>query len=1092
VIPNVLHSKLTKPHIAKMTERERLYPMMAEILTKRLTTVIAGAGFGKTTLIAQAAERLNTKTLWYRLDSSDKDFTTFIGYLIAGLQDYDARFGEKTCQRIAQAQVIHREREAILRAFLNELESMITKTLLIILDDYHSIAESTEVRETISFLLENIPASIHLILISRIDPGLPLSRLRSTRDVLDIRERDLTFTPAEIEELYGRLFTIKLKAASLKILHSRTGGWAAGLILVYHYSRGKSPEDIEGFLANLKGSHRFIANYLEENVYHLQPSAIKDFLCKTSILSRLNAVFCNRLLGITDAQEILRNLEKDHLFTFPFDEERQWYSYHHLFQEFLQTRLIELGQEVIVNLHRKAAKLWDERGQEEEAIKHYLAAGEIIPACRLLATMGRRKLLKEGRLQLISSFIREIPEAHLSREPWIQYIQARVFELSGKPSEAIRTYEKAHRNFVDCGIAKYADVCLKGLGYNYFMIGDFQRAETILKELLTSVLDNARLRFDVLGLLIFTSSHLGKMSDADRYFTEAMAIFPGLNDGSLMAWLHFNMGFRYGCSGNYAQAIAMGENIKSAFSQQNNTLYLALAYHLISWSLYYQAHFSKGLDSAREGLRLLDKIGINDASRGWLLMDEALNNMGLGRYPEAISAGEEALQTFRELECLWGQSYVSHILQQLRAKTGDYSSAESIAMNGLEAIRHLELPMDKAMLRGSLAQMFLETGRLAEARPLLKSALRDLAPSKLHWCRAHLWYARYHWDTGNKKDALNHLQTALTLSESNDYDHWVAVEAHWIIPLLVEKYSKGMMQVYIRKIFLKMGFTVREKLLHVQKYNDQMIKTSATEILELLQKQPPCGLHVHCLGRFTVVKGDQEIPEERWKSKKAKMLFKILIHERDRGFVPKDALMENLWPGEDPNIVINRLHVALSSLRRTLEPELHKGEPSSYLIRNGDAYRLEVGVDGSVDVSVFRNVIRKAEKETDPQICLMYFLEAEKIYRGDFLKEDPYIQWSLDIREQLRQEYINVLRKIIVRYEAKADYEACIQYTRKHLSVDPYEEGLYQDLMQYYYRIGNKGMIVRIYKHCKEILRKDLDAHAGKDTEDLYQKLMSA
>jgi LuxR family maltose regulon positive regulatory protein len=1078
------------PRLANTTDRRRLYPLIKEIPSKKLITVVAGAGYGKTTLAAQAAHYLKMNTIWYRLDSSDRDFTTFIHYLIKGIQKYYPRMGEKTVVRIKQAMVLHRERETILRLFLRELEAAITSNLIIVLDDYHSIAFSEEIRECLHFLFDNMPAKLHMVLISRRDPGLSLSRLRATQDVLDIREDDLAFTTAEIEELYCRLFATRLKQSSLKILQTKTGGWAAGLILLFHYSRGKSPEDIEGFLLKLKGSHRFITNYLEENVYEMLPDPLKDFLRKTSILSRLNADFCDQFLGIEDSGEILLNLEEDHLFTFPFDEERQWYYYHHLFQEFLLTRLKDLDHKTVLDLHKKAAVIWEDLGEEEEALKHYIAASELVTACKLLGKMGRRKLLKEGRLQMIDSFIREIPEDLLRGDPWIKYIQARVFELSGRPFDAVSTYKEAYNLFAGKGLAKYADLCFKGLGYNYFIVGDFQGAETILKELLEKAQDNPRLRFDILGLLILISSHLGKMSDTDQYYQEAMSILPSLNDPFLAVWINFNLGFRYGCSGDYEKAAQLGQRVKETFVKLEFTLYLAMTYHLLAWTSYYLGSFSQGFDHATEGLRLAEEKEINDTTRGWLLMDYALNALGLERYNDAINAAKEALQNFQDLECRWGQSYISHVFQLIHAKLGDYSTAERFARSGLEAIKELDLPMDKGFIMASMAAMFLETGRFDEARPLLEDAIRLLRPTKLFCAQAYLWLARYYRETGNQHDAMKNLVSGLHLSKAGHYDHWIVCEKHWIIPALVEAFVRKEIQGYIKTILFRIGSDATAELTRLLRHKDRSIRDIASALLKELREIPPEGLRVNCLGKFAVYKGKNEIPQERWTSRKAKTIFKILIHERNKGFIPKDVLMEHLWPGQNPDKIMNSFHVALTALRKTLEPGLPKGASSSYLIRNNEAYRLEPGKNGRVDVDIFKEHIARARQDQDQETSIAHYLEAEKLYQGDFLQEDLYENWCAYEREFLQQEYLSILKELMNHFEAKADFEQCIHYALKYLAIDSYDEGIYQNLMRYYSLTGNKGMVAKTYEKCKENLGKGMDLSPDPETEALYRKLI--
>ena len=320
----ILKSKLLFPYSSDTIKRERLYPLLSDISRKRLTSVIAGAGFGKTTLIAEVINHMGLDSVWYRLDKSDRDIITFLSYLIAGIQKYFPEFGEETFQQIEKTKVLSREYEAVLTVFLNEIEKNINNDFIIVLDDYHFTEESNEINEALEFIIENLPQQLHLVIISRVDPGFHLSRFRVRREVLDVKEENIIFSISEVERLYSQVFDISLQHDSLQRLHQKTDGWVSGLILFYHSIRGKGEEEIEDLLLKLKGSHRHISNYLEENVYDLQPEPIKEFLIKTSILCRLSAPFCNEFLGINNSKLILASLEENHLFTFSLGEESEW------------------------------------------------------------------------------------------------------------------------------------------------------------------------------------------------------------------------------------------------------------------------------------------------------------------------------------------------------------------------------------------------------------------------------------------------------------------------------------------------------------------------------------------------------------------------------------------------------------------------------------------------------------------------------------------------------------------------------------------------------------------------------------------------
>ena len=254
--------------------------------------------------------------------------------------------------------------------------------------------------------------------------------------------------------------------------------------------------------------------------------------------------------------------------------------------------------------------------------------------------------------------------------------------------------------------------------------------------------------------------------------------------------------------------------------------------------------------------------------------------------------------------------------------------------------------------------------------------------------------------------------------------------------------------------------------------------------------QTPC-LNVFFFGKFRVFRGDEEIPDKRWKSKKALMIFKYLLFSRQKGYLKKDILMELLWPEDDPVKTSKRFHVALASLRKTLEPEISRGTSSAYISRSGDAYIIDIGDKGWVDIENFKEELRLGQKIKDAEKSIEHLLKAEMLYRGDFLEEDLYVQWCDEEREKFKEEYLQLLEEIIHYYMDKKNYKQCIDYAKKFLSIDKYAENIYQLLMLCYSRTGNKAMIAKIFKKCKDNIMTELDCPLSRETEILYQELIS-
>ncbi|MDY6933283.1 MAG: BTAD domain-containing putative transcriptional regulator [Spirochaetota bacterium] len=1088
----ILNSKLLLPHLSDTIQRERLHPLLAKIPRKRLTTVTAGAGFGKTTLVAEACNLLGLNSVWYRLDKSDSDFITFISYLIAGIQKHIREFGIETHQRIGDAQILSRERKAVLTVFLSEIEKLVKGDLIIVIDDYHFIQDSQEINELIEYFLENIPPQVHLIIISRADSGLSISLLRARRQVLEIKEDDLVLSIPEIERLYSQLFNIALETQSLEILHRKTEGWVSGLILFYHSLHSRNPTDVEILLSRLQGSHKIISDYLEENVYELQSDEIKSFLIKTSILSYIDVDFCNQLLGIENSGGILRELEEKHLFTFPLDEEREWYYYHHLFSEFLQKKLAsELGRKAILNLHKHAAIAMEKLGKDEEAMRHYFMAEQLDEAGILFKKVGDR-LLKEKRLQVIESYFNKIPKSLLNSDPWIQFMQAESLALAGKPKDAINAYKISRKMF-------YRDANLDGvvsslhqLGSNYFIDGDLVGAESAFLELLTLQKSNSGMYIDVLTNLVMITTSLGKFDLADKYFDEAMLLLSstdGIDNKRILARLYFNHGHRYILSGDNIKAMRTVEKMKEICENLKLPLYSCLSYYLISVLYYSLGDFSKSLDNAKKGLDLAIKNRIRETC--WLFGLSAFNHAKLGNISEAIIDGKESLRISQHEESRYGQGYAYLALYHAYVKSSNPIEAEESLNSGVNVIHGRNLPLLEGELKARLAEFQIGRGRWEEARHLLEDAEKLLIGAKLQISMVYLIFARLYWEQNQRDEALSKLMSGLQLSEANQYDAWIISEKQWIVPLLVELFIEGKMQDYLQGIFKGMGLSAPEELAHLQNNKNHERENAGSKILDAAKEVRIPNLRVYCLGKFRVYRGDEEITAESWKSKKrAKMLLIFFVHNRSRGYLPRDLLMEFLWPEEDPRKTIYRIHDTLASLRKTLEPGRKRGTPSSYILRAEEGYKVDLGENDCVDVDEFRDIMKLAEDENNSEKKIAHYLKAEEVYSGDYLEEYLYIDWCLEERERLRQEYLNLLIKIIEHFEKSHDYFRCVEFARRYLNKDKFAEKVYQRLMRYYSYLDNRAMLTKTYERCKDNIIKELKMPLSKETEMIFNELL--
>lgn len=374
-----LHSSLQVPRLPRtLVERPRLLRQLDAALTHPLTLLSASAGCGKTTLLSAWAAGHSQQVAWLSLESLDNDLTRFWHSIILALRTCLPGVGEEARALLQSSQPT--TVATILTVLLNGLASL-PQEMVLILDDYHVI-EDQALHEALFFFLEHLPARMHLILSTRVDPEFPLSRWRARGQMVEIRAADLRFTATEATIFLTEAMGLSLSEEQSGILEQRTEGWIAGLQLTA-LSLQKQ-DDPSSFLQQLRGKHRFLLDYVQEEILQHQPMRMQRFLLQTAVLTRMNASLCEAVTGEQASQELLENIECANLFLVPLDEERQWYRFHALFREALLTRLRASQPEQIPLLHQRAATWYEARGFLHEAITHALEAEDAFYAADLI------------------------------------------------------------------------------------------------------------------------------------------------------------------------------------------------------------------------------------------------------------------------------------------------------------------------------------------------------------------------------------------------------------------------------------------------------------------------------------------------------------------------------------------------------------------------------------------------------------------------------------------------------------------------------------------------------------------------------------
>jgi len=445
---NLLSTKYHRPTVpANCIPRPHLVRRLSEGLDadRQLTLLSAPPGFGKTTCISAWIDRLDLPVAWLSLDPSDDDPVRFFSYFIAALQQVNDQIGGEIESVLSTGAPI--APESIATVIINDIQKLEGKVLFA-LDDFHVLQEPV-ILQFIERIIANQPRQLHIILITREDPALPLARLRASNKMTEIRAIDLRFTNSETGQFLQDVIDLPISRKDIEILEDRTEGWVAGLQLAGLSMRGRN--DISSYIASFSGSHRHVINYLTEEVFNHQPEEIQSFLLQTSILNRLNGDLCDMVTQRADSSILLEHLLNSNLFLVPLDDEQRWYRYHHLFADLLRTllRRVRTGKD-IENLHQRASQWFAGQGMVFEAVEHAFAAQDYRQAVHLIE-LHALDIVSQGYVKTVERWFRALPPEWQSRTQRMNIALAETYLLRSN-------YKMAHHYLTQSEASVFAPV----------------------------------------------------------------------------------------------------------------------------------------------------------------------------------------------------------------------------------------------------------------------------------------------------------------------------------------------------------------------------------------------------------------------------------------------------------------------------------------------------------------------------------------------------------------------------------------------------------------------------------------------------------
>lgn len=737
-------------------------------LARPLTLISAPAGFGKSTLLGQWAAQAQRCISWLSLDAAENDPARFWLYVCAAIQKPSR--GCSTAQSAPLAEIMGMLQTStpvttpLLDALINAV-TLLGEERVLALDDYHVVSSPT-VQEGMAYLLDHLPPNLRLVIATRTDPPLPLSRLRARGALSEFRAADLRFAPEEARSLLAGLTGWDLPPQAVAAIEASAEGWAAGLQMAalalqaqFAAPGSQTPESIQQFVAAFSGKHMYVLDYLAEEVFNRQPAEIQSFLLQTSILAHLHADLCAAVTGrpAAECQQMLETLERSNLFLIALDHERQWYRYHNLFADLLRVRLKQAGEIDAPTLHQRAADWFEQQGRAGEAVSHAQAAGD---AERIAALLERhiQDFLSRGQLTTVLHWIAALPQGVTRRRPLLAAQLVWAMSHAGQIKEIPALLQNMQESLQDPQVrgalaeedaARVAGIAGIVQAYLLIMAGKpaeaLAAAQAALAQMPTTAPAELAFTHWVTG---YASRWVGELQEAEACFERAIAVSQSGGGRWEEMVFYSDLGTVYRLRGRLRQAARIYREAleRGAALGLDRHGFLSRAESFLSGVLLEQNHLEEALRAARSAIeRVKWWQSSNHIVQANVQLARAL--ISAGKLEEAGAALQRAGEERRRSAVLPVIAALYEAAQvRLWLAQGDLFAArawvDSVAPNGsIDEPRELRL-LALARVRMACGQYDQALHTLAELESAARAGGRIAALVEIHTlqavCLAHL------------------------------------------------------------------------------------------------------------------------------------------------------------------------------------------------------------------------------------------------------------------------------------------------------------------------------------------------------------------
>lgn len=1053
-----------------LLSRQRLLDLMFDLLDKKLVLVVAPAGYGKTSLLVDFAEKIEFPVCWYSISAHDQDPLRFFSHFISSIQVKFPAFGQSSFTALHNASQGTLDLNYLVSTVINDAYENITEHFIITLEDFHLVDDVEPINTFVSDFVQHVDDNCTLLITSRKLLSLPDMTILVARNLVGgLSYEELAFTAEEIQQLFLQNHHKSISEQTASEFHQQTEGWVTGLLLSSQInSFVGSSQSLVSRISGV-GVNEYFAALLEQ-----QPPQIQDFLLRTSLLEEFNEGFCKQVieeaLALSDInwRQMMEFVIQRNLFVTPVGTEGDWLRYHRIFLDFLQNRILSTRPQEVAKIQLHLAQVYTTQQEWELAYQLYQQLGQDAKLLSLIEMAGPQ-LISSGRLELLTTWLSKIPLAVLNRHPALLSLHGSVVSIQGNPLNGISLLDQAIHAMQYPQDKLYLARSLVRRASIHRIIGDHQAASKDTDQVLDLIArDESLLEFKAealrsKGVSLFQQ---GMFDEAIHWLTESLVSFQNAGDQHNQSVVSMEIGVVQQAQGSYEAAREMYIKARGFWDKTTNSVWLANLFNNLGVLQQLMGEYEAAGDSFEKAFHHARVSGFNRM--------QAYTLTGIGDVYREVEAIDEAFSAYRQARPIAETIQDSFLLTYL-----DLEESSLASQQGDKSLAFSLLQSAKERANASGGSLEKSLANLEWNGYLLWSDQAETALKNLH-NDIHFFVKEGHQYQVEKAQLFLAIACTKCGLLENAQQHFINILA------CTSSYEK-------RNPLISSGWGIKDSLMELAQTRDvsPQILELVRRIEEFEQRVPnirkelrkyasavpfsPPKIHIQSLGKMQVKINDHWVTSNDWKTTVARDLFFLLLAHPEG--LNKDQIGLYFWPDAPPNEIKFRIKNTIYRLRHAVGKDTISFQDEYYTYNHT--------LDYEYDLENFQAEIAQAKKAKDPTIAITHMENAISHYHGPFLPELDD-DWVASAREHLQQNYLGILIQLAEYHLTEKNFPRALSYCQQALTADSCFESAHRMLMRIHAAQGNRAGVVRQYEQCKSILMKEIEVPPSPQTQELF------